>query len=147
MVASLSVLLIPLAAATLLLCWPEAGAAPFDAHLVLTRQYHQTMEFLQRQALSEDILIIAETSNHYTIHRYGAVDFAWSRQNWERIQELRANHFYRDVYVFQVCDLDTGEPLAGQRLPEEARVRHIERFQTAPGEYMRIGLLARHGSP
>jgi 4-amino-4-deoxy-L-arabinose transferase-like glycosyltransferase len=120
---------------------PVASQYRILNELTLTREAATNWRFFE--SLQEKrIMIITERPGLFTVMDYGSVDFETARNDPSILESLNRKLYY-DIYLVQVIDLTTNQPLPQYRIwPERQAIPMIE-FQNDANATVRISRLAR----
>lgn len=111
----------------------------FAARRGFSRNYHLAMNYMESvKDEGDDVLVVAFCPKQMTIHGFGAIRF--SRANIESDTYLYrlANKLYKDIYVIQEIDNNTGAPLREYRLSPAYKLLPVYEAQNRGGRFLRI---------
>ncbi len=105
--------LLALAVLTLLVSWPETGKAQAVTSLQQHRFYNQVLAHI-RHTLAEaplgPVLVVTYYPNLFSVHRYGALDFATANARAGELLDLLRTGFYQAVFVIEHVPYASDQP-------------------------------------
>lgn len=130
-------LMLSLCGLMLALYHPVSMENRFLNALILPREYRTELDFLRKIGHTQ-LLLISERPGQFTVHQYGAVDFGYANEHKDQLLNELGRHLFRDIYVFQEIDYETGKPVNGQQLDALYRLRPELEIQNNEKSYLRL---------
>ncbi len=109
----------------------------FSNTLFLPREYRLELKYLQKLK-SHNILVITDRPGQFTVHNYGAVNFAHANENKESILDDFKRHLFTDIIVFQEISYDTNMPLEYAQLDHDFSLEPQLEIQNKAEAFIRI---------
>lgn len=114
--------------ALLFFYWPVAGKSESCNQLSLHRQYKMVLPYMEENYPERNTLIIADRPGMYTVHRWGAVKFAYANKNKKRLLKDLERRLYKEIVVIQLINYSDGLPADKMHLDEAFNLDSI--FET-----------------
>jgi hypothetical protein len=131
-----SVTLLALGAAAVCIYHPVAMQGELTKTLVPIQKERATSAFLKEQ--QPGFLLITEDSNHFTVHRFGAVNFFYANKNASQILMEFGKHAYSEILIAQDVSSNDGAIPAGQQLSGAYRLEMIREVAIQPETFVRF---------
>lgn len=120
---------------------PVAAQGRMMNRLTQTRESAATWRFFEGVP-EQQILVVTDRPNHFTIMNYGAMTFENARRDPYLLTAFQ-RRLFQDIYVIQQLKQSTLEPLPGYELWSDRELAPVFEFQNDANVLLRVSRLAR----
>lgn len=111
---------------------------------ILGRRYVIEQKLFKQFADKDNILIIAGRPNMYTVYNdFGAIDFEYANRLKDEVLNNQKRHLFGDIIVIQEISYATGEPISGETLDSDYRLKTLYEIQNDAVSFMRYSVCER----